>query len=310
MHIGNWSELTPDRPAVIDAPTGRVVSFRELDERSNQLAWYVRERGIGPGDHIAVLMTNRPEFFEVCWAAQRSGIYYTPVNWHLTEGETRYILADCRARIVVAGPEHGALAARATSEISGMTALVAGGRMAGVEDYEESIARMPVTALPDETEGFDMIYTSGTTGRPKGGTRPLPGLRPADPNHEQLALFELFAFERDMVYLTAGAPLYHAAPLRFSIGAHRFGGTCVVMSSFDPLECLGAVESYGVTHSQWVPTMFVRLLRATDIGHTRYDLSTHRVAIHAAAPCAPSVKYEMMNWWGPILHEYYGASEG
>src|SRR5262249_8894086 len=132
----------------------------------------------------------------------------------------------------------------------------------------------------------------------------------ADPNPEQLAFFELFAFERDMVYLTPRAPLYHAAPLHFSIGAHRFGGTCVVMSSFDPLECLGAVQSYGVTHSQWVPTMFVRLLRATDIGHTRYDLSTHRVAIHAAAPCAPSVKYEMMNWWGPILHEYYGASEG
>jgi long-chain acyl-CoA synthetase len=169
---------------------------------------------------------------------------------------------------------------------------------------------MPTYELEDETEGVEMIYTSGTTGQPKGGRRPLPNIHPGDESLKLSKLFNRFDMSQESVYLSPGAPLYHAAPLRFCMSQHRLGATAVVMERFDPVVALRSIERSSVTHSQWVPTMFVRMLRLPEEERNGFDLSTHRVAIHGAAPCPRPIKEAMLEWWGPIIHEYYGASEG
>jgi len=311
MYPGTVARRTPDKPAVIMAATGETLSYRQLDERSNQFAHLLRHRGLGRGDHVAVLLDNHVRYLEVCWGAQRAGQYYTPVNWHLTTSEVEYIVRDSGARVLVAGARflpvlHDILAAGTGPD----TVLLLDGSAPGTESYEQVVGAMPSTPIPDECEGFDMIYSSGTTGRPKGGSRALLETHPTQDDPRKVAFFELFGLGSETTYLMPGAPLYHGAPLRFTMGVHRLGGTNVIMDRFDPLEALAAIERHGVTHSQWVPTMFVRLLRLSAEERARFDLSSHCLAIHAAAPCPPTVKEEMMEWWGPILCEYYGASEG
>jgi long-chain acyl-CoA synthetase len=309
MYPGNWAKTHPDKLAVIVPESGRELTYRELNNRSTQLAHFFRMCGMDVGSTAAILVGDPLESLVVFWAAHRAGLFYTPVNWHLTPGEIDYILDDSGARMLVVDATHE----RAGFELAtrrGIQLLNLGGIAPGGALTEEVLAAMPTYELDDETEGVEMIYTSGTTGQPKGGRRPLPNIHPGDESIKLSKLFNRFDMSQQSVYLSPGAPLYHAAPLRFCMSQHRLGATAVVMERFDPLMALTSIERFSVTHSQWVPTMFVRMLRLPSAKRNGFDLSSHRVAIHGAAPCPRPIKEAMLEWWGPIIHEYYGASEG
>jgi long-chain acyl-CoA synthetase len=310
MYPGTIARAHPDRPAVVMATSGEVVTFRQLDERSNQLAHLLRALGLRRGDHIALFMENQPRFLEVVWAALRSGLYVTAVNSHLTAEETAYIVDDCEAKVFVTSAALAPVAAELdpASIPRVHTRLMADATIDGYESYEAAVAAHPTTPIDDESMGATMLYSSGTTGRPKGVLRPLPDGVPSEHDPRLLAGAAVYGFRDGMVYLSP-APLYHAAPLAFCVLAHRVGGTVVVMERFDPLQALQLIERHRVTHSQWVPTMFVRLLRLSDEERAANDLSSHELAIHAAAPCPVPVKRQMIEWWGPILYEYYAGTE-
>ncbi|GAA1016749.1 acyl-CoA synthetase [Acrocarpospora pleiomorpha] len=306
MHPGAIAAATPDKPAVIMAGSGRVVTFRELDEESNRLAHLLRAAGLRPGDHIAFMLENHPLYLAIAWAAHRSGLYYTAISSRLQAGELAYILKNCQARAFISSKAMEAVAATVTGvELQ----LMLDGVAPGFASYEEATAAQPGTPIADECQGSDMLYSSGTTGRPKG-VKPALSLAPLDTPGPLMRLVSLlFAPTADSVYLSP-APLYHAAPLRYCLAFLRFGATVVVMERFDPEAALATIERYGVTHAQWVPTMFIKLLKLPAEARTRHDLSTLRCAIHAAAPCPVPVKEQMMEWWGPIVHEYYAGTEG
>jgi long-chain acyl-CoA synthetase len=311
MYPGTHVETMAEKPAVVMAGSGRTVTYGELNDESIRFAKVLRSAGLERGDRIAILMDNDPRYLTVCWAAQRSGLVYVPVNWHLTAGEMQYIVDNSGARALVVNAACAAPALDLRGSASVRVGLAVGGHVDGYEDFDGAIASQSGDVLEDEIEGADMIYSSGTTGFPKGGARPLSDRHPADFPQDGLdRFFGRFGFDRNSRYLTPGAPMYHAAPLRFSMAVTRFGGTNVIMERFDPADALAAIERDEVTHSQWVPTMFVRLLRLPEEVRDRFDLSSHRTAIHAAAPCPVAVKEQMMAWWGPIVHEYYGGSEG
>ena len=311
MYPGTIAAQHPDRPAIVMGTSGEAVTYRELDERSNRLAHLLRTAGLGEGDHVALLMENHPRFLEVVWAALRSGLYITTINSHLTAEEVTYIVGDCGARALVTSAALAPVAAEldwdAVEEVQ--TRLVVGCQLAGFERYEDAVAAFPSHPLTVESTGATMLYSSGTTGRPKGVLRPLPGTKPWEEDARLAGTSQVYGFRDGMVYLSP-APMYHAAPLAFSVLAQRFGGTVVMMEHFDPARALTLIEQHRVTHSQWVPTMFVRLLRLPEEERRAHDLSSHEVAIHAAAPCPVPVKRGMIEWWGPILHEYYAGTEG
>ncbi|POM23404.1 Long-chain-fatty-acid--CoA ligase [Actinomadura rubteroloni] len=310
MDLGQIAARTPGRPAVVMAGSGRVVTYRELDEESNRLARLFHAAGLRPGDHIALLLENHPLFLAVTWAAQRSGLYYTAVGTRLGADEAAYIVDDCGALAFVTSAALAGVAAPAAERAPRVRLrLMLDGTAPGFASYEESTAAFPPLPLDRELEGADMLYSSGTTGRPKGVKPPLPDVPFGTPGPLYQLVSLLFPPGEDAVYLSP-APLYHAAPLRYSMAFQRFGATVVVQEKFDPEASLAAVERYGVTHSQWVPTMFVRMLKLPEDVRTRYDVSTLRYAIHAAAPCPVPVKRRMLEWWGPILHEYYAGTEG
>ncbi|WP_395108910.1 acyl-CoA synthetase [Actinomadura sp. SCN-SB] len=310
MHPGQIAEQAPGKPAVIMAGSGRVITYRELDEESNRLAHLLRAQGLRPGDHIAFMLENHPLFLPIAWAAQRSGLYYTAISSRLQPEELAYIVDNCEAKVFITSH---ALARTAVS-IAERTPnvrlrLMVDGAAPGFLPYEQEVARQPVTPIADECEGGDMLYSSGTTGRPKGVKPPLSlaPLGEAGPLYQLISL--LFQPDGDSVYLSP-APLYHAAPLRYCLTFQRIGATIVVMEKFDAEGALAAIEKYKVTHSQWVPTMFIRMLKLPEETRARYDLSSLRCAVHAAAPCPVPVKEQMIDWWGPILHEYYAGTEG
>ncbi len=311
MYPGDYAESTPDKPAIIMGSSGEVVSFAEINARANRLARLLRESGLGKGDHIALFMENQPRFMEVVLAALRSGLYVTAINSFLTAPEVAYIVNDCGARALVTSAAKAPIVAdlageHATPEIH--TRLMVDGISHGFDAYEPAIDAFSGERLPDETMGATMLYSSGTTGRPKGVLGPLPETTPSE-NQSAAALSVLFGFEQEMTYLSP-APLYHAAPLAFSSGTLSLGGTVVVMERFEPRNALSHIERYGVTHSQWVPTMFSRMLKLPEEDRRAHDLASHRIAIHAAAPCPVPVKRAMIDWWGPILLEYYAGTEG
>jgi fatty-acyl-CoA synthase len=304
--------MTPDKPAVIHGGTGAALTYRELDERSNRLAQYLYALGLRRGDHIAVLLENNMRYFELCWAALRSGLVLTAVNRFLTAGEAAYIIEDCGAQVVVSSYAMRELAAELTERIPTCTVrLMVDGTIGGWSSYEEAIARSPTERLAEQWLGTFMLYTSGTTGRPKGVVRSHPDCKIT----EEIALLARsvmirhYGFRPESIYLST-APLYHAAPLNYAISTQFHGGTVVLMQKFDAFEALSLIERYRVTHSQWVPTMFIRMLKLEPQERHRFDLSSHKVAIHAAAPCPVEVKRQMIEWWGPIVQEYYGGSEG
>jgi fatty-acyl-CoA synthase len=289
--------------------SGETLTYGELDERSNRLARLMWDAGLRRGDHVALFMENHPRYFEVYWAAIRSGLYLTTVNRYLSSEEAAYIVDDCGARVLVTSAALGEVAEQMLPRIPGCDLrLMADGTRDGYDAYEEATAAFPARALDEQPRGDTMLYSSGTTGRPRGIWRPLPDGMIDDPNPLPALLGGLFAMTEETIYLSP-APLYHSAPLGFSATVQSLGGTVVVMEKFDAQEALRCIEAYRVTHSQWVPTMFTRILKLPDDERAGCDLSSHRVAIHAAAPCPPGVKREMIEWWGPILIEYYGGTE-
>lgn len=308
MYPGLRAKETPDKAAIVMAGSRETVTYRQLDEGSNRLAQYFRHLGLRRGDGIALFLENHPRFFEVCWAAQRSGLYYTAISSKLTAPEVEYIVNDCGARVFISSHALAAVAAALTIPAV-ESRLMLDGAVPGYAAYEDVVAAQPAEPIPDEEEGQDMLYSSGTTGRPKGVRPNLTGRPAGTPPALVRLLTALYEMNADTVYLSP-APLYHAAPLRFNMTVQRLGGTCVVMEHFDAAGALALIERYGVTHSQWVPTMFVRMLRLPPDVREAHDLSTLRCAIHAAAPCPVPVKEQMIEAWGPILHEYYGGTEG
>ncbi|MFD4405391.1 acyl-CoA synthetase [Nocardia sp. NPDC058499] len=312
MYPGAHVDRFPDKPAVILAETGETLTYRELENNSVRLARHLHEAGLRKGDHLALLSGNDPKVYEVYWAALRSGLYITAVNRHLSPSEISYIVNDCGARALIASAGLREAAEKIIEETPGVEIRLAfGGEVEGHGSYEEALAGTSAEPLADQPRGADMLYSSGTTGRPKGIKHPLPDRQVGDPPGDTYtAVFgPLYGFDTETVYLSP-APLYHAAPLRFGGVVHALGGTLVVLERFDAEEALAAIERYRVTHSQWVPTMFVRMLKLDEAVRARYDVSSLRVAVHAAAPCPVEVKQKMIDWWGPVLHEYYASTEG
>jgi len=308
MHPGIHAAATPDKPAFVMCASGRSASYRELDEASNRVAHLLRRHGLRRGDGVAIFMENNPRYFELCWGAQRAGLYYTCISSHLTAGEVDYIVADCGAKAVFSSQAMAAVAADLTLPGVGLR-LMADGTVPGFEPYEAALAGLPAGPIADESEGADMLYSSGTTGRPKGVRVPLPEEPFGTPTRLVGLLQRFYGFDAASRYLSP-APLYHAAPLRFTLAAQRLGATAFVMERFDAEAALAAIQRHRITHSQWVPTMFVRLLKLPAAVRAAYDVSSLQVAIHAAAPCPVEVKARMIDWWGPVLHEYYAGTEG
>ena len=310
MYPGKWAELCPDKAAVINSVTGQQTTFRELNDRSNQLAQLFWDKGLRRGDHVALFVENDIHFYDVVWATQRSGLYLTTVNRYLTAEEAGYIVNDCGAQVTVGSSYLGDVAADMPRYAPNChTWLALNGAVEGYEDYHTAIQRYPAEPLAEEPLGSFMLYSSGTTGRPKGIKRPLADASVGDEAAGIGALQKLlWGFGEDTVYLSP-APLYHSAPASFSTMAQALGGTVVMMPRFDAVQALEAIERFRVTHSQWVPTMFTRMLKLPPQERSGFDLSSHQVAIHAAAPCPEGVKRQMLDWWGPVLYEYYAGTE-
>lgn len=311
MYPGVHAQTDPDKPAIIVGGTGETTTYGQLDDRSLRLAHILIEAGLRRGDHIAMVTDNRPQAFEVYWAALRSGLYVTAVNWHLAVDEAAYILNDCEATALIVSATVADLAAKIVPHAPRASLRLAfGGPVEGFESYEDALAVASGEPLADQPRGADMLYSSGTTGRPKGVMAALPGAQVDDPGDPLLAFVTgAFGIDADTIYLSP-APVYHAAPLRFCGGVNAVGGTVILLERFDPVAALAAIDAYRVTHSQWVPTMFIRMLKMSDEERSGFEGSSHKVAIHAAAPCPTDVKAAMIAWWGPILIEYYGGTEG
>jgi long-chain acyl-CoA synthetase len=307
---GTIAALDPDRPAVVMGASGDVVTYGQLNDGSIRLARLLRESGLRRGDHFAVMMENHPRYCEVVWAAMRSGLYVTAINSHLTPSEAAFIIDDCEAKVLVTSAARAEVAqAMVTDTPRVLRRLMLDGEISGHESYETATAAYSAEPLDNEERGTVMLYSSGTTGRPKGVKFPLPA-GDASLGEAEIAAYnqELYGFRDGMVYLSP-APLYHAAPLRVTLAVQSLGGTVVVMERFDPEQALRLIARERVTHSQWVPTMFVRMLKLPVAARAHWDLSSHEVAIHAAAPCSIETKEQMIAWWGPILEEYYAGTE-
>ncbi|MBR1148241.1 acyl-CoA synthetase [Bradyrhizobium sp. AUGA SZCCT0431] len=310
-HPSIYARTHPNKIAYQMAGTGKAITYRELDELSNQGAHLFRALGLKAGDHIAFLMENRLAFMEICWAAQRAGLYYTAISRYLTEDEIAYIIKDCGAKVFITTPK---CAEKVQGLIKGEPGeplfFMVDEPQAGFRSWDKEAIAQQTTPIADEVAGYDMLYSSGTTGRPKGIKKAFEGNKIDVPNQFLKVLCgDMCGMNADSIYLSP-APLYHAAPLRFNMMATILGGTSIIMESFDAEEFLKLVEKYKATQSQLVPTMFVRMLKLPEEVRTRYDVSTLKVAIHAAAPCPIDVKAKMIEWWGPILIEYYAGSEG
>jgi len=307
MYPGRHARTHPGKPAVIMAGSGEVVTYAELDERSNRLARVFYAAGLRRGDHVALLAENHPRYYEVYWAAIRSGLYFTAVNRHLTPEETEYIVGDCGARVFVSSRTMADTAKDVASPDA--LRLMFDGTVPGFESYEDALAAAPAAPLARQPRGIPMLYSSGTTGRPKGIEQPLPDVDVDDANNPMaIGMAATYGFDEHTVYLSP-APLYHSAPLAYSAGTQALGGTVIVLERFDAEAALAAIDRYRVTHSQWVPTMFVRMLRLPEEIKAKYDLSSLKIAIHAAAPCPVEVKRAMIEWWGPVIREYYASTE-
>ena len=310
MHPILHAQSRPDHPAIIMANSGHTVTYGELDKDANRFSQLLRARGFAPDDAFAVLLENTHHYFTLVWGSQRAGTLLVPISSRLTVPEIAYILKDSGSKLLITSRAFDDILDDLRKETDGIEMLVVGGE--GDEDFEAALAAHSDAPISDQRAGLNMLYSSGTTGRPKG-IRPAP---PEDPDPKAMIPFVALATmgagmpsDGSMVYLSP-APLYHAAPLAWCSSAQRLGATIVIMEKFDPESALCAIEKYKVTDSQWVPTHFVRMLKLDPAIRTKYDLSSHQRALHAAAPCPVPIKREMIEWWGPIINEYYAGSEG
>jgi long-chain acyl-CoA synthetase len=307
MHPYRHAQATPGKPAIVVAETGEAISYRQLDDRSNQAAQLYRAQGLKPGDKIALFLENTPDYFALVWGAQRSGLYFVCISSKLTAPEVDYILADSGAKLLIAGASLSGVAAALTTQLKRFSH---GGEIAGFQAVEAALDAQPAARIPDETAGQAMLYSSGTTGRPKGILRP-PSPDPAIDHVVPLVMVAnlVFGIGPDSVYLST-APLYHAAPLGWTMCVHILGGTVVLMHHFEPEAALANIERYRCNAGQFVPTHFVRMLKLPEEVRARYDVSSLKTALHAAAPCPVPVKRAMIDWWGPVIDEYYAGTEG
>jgi long-chain acyl-CoA synthetase len=301
----------PDKPAIIMASSGESVSFGEYEARANRVAHLLRDAGLRRGDHIAVFMENSPQVLEIEGGAERAGLYYSLINTYLGAEEVAYVVANSQAKVLFSSAAKRDVAQAATARCPGLRRMLMSGPgplPAGWESYDAVVAASPATPIPDESLGAAMLYSSGTTGQPKGILRELPAGGPDEPLPVMAFVRGMFGFREGMTYLNP-APLYHAAPQASVAAALRLGCTAIVMEHFDPGQWLALVERYRVTHCQMVPVMFNRLLRLPGEVRARYDTSSLECIVHAAAPCPVHVKQAMIDWLGPIINEYYGATE-
>jgi acyl-CoA synthetase (AMP-forming)/AMP-acid ligase II len=307
FHPAVHAQHDPGRPAIIDAESGRVTTYADLDALSNQIAQLVRSHGLQIGDTVAICLDNHPMYLPLAWGIERAGLIYVPVSYRLTVPEVAYILEDSGAKLLFGFEGLADVLNQLLVQVPGVTQLRFSA--AGTGSLEAAIEAMPAQPIADQRQGTEMLYSSGTTGRPKGvsiGLPVNPGIDGPHPMAEMNRL--LFNHGPHTVYLSP-APMYHAAPLRFCMATHRLGGTVVVMPKFDPEVALAAIAKYRVTDSQWVPTHFIRLLALPEEIRTKYDLSSLKTAVHSAAPCPVPVKRAMIDWWGTAIMEYYASSE-
>jgi long-chain acyl-CoA synthetase len=312
MYPGQHAVACPDQPAIVMARSGETVSFGELEARSNRLAHLLRAAGLKRLDHFAIFMENHLRYIECCAAGERSGLYYTCINSFLTAGEVAYVVNNSLSRVLIASEEKReiALAAMADCPNVELCLIVDGpGHGARVRNLDRATAEFPATPIADESLGGAMLYSSGTTGKPKGVLRLTPDQPPGQMLPIGIILSKIWRIRAGQIYLSP-APLYHAAPLVGVAQTIRHGGTVIVMERFNEEHFLELVEKHRVTYAQLVPTMFSRMLKLPDAVRRRYDLSSLEVALHGAAPCPAPVKKGMIDWWGPIMLEYYGATEG
>jgi len=312
LHPSIHAKSHPDKAAYIMGGTGETVTYGELDARSNQGAHLFRSIGVEAGDAIALFIDNSPRYYEVLWAAQRSGLRFTAISSKLTAGEVEYIVKDCQAKALIVGRGVADVALQVDPLVPGVKLFMVDGAEGPYASFEEERLKFPVTPIADESAGGAMLYSSGTTGRPKGVKRagPAAGPQPIDaPNGLAMMGQALYKWTPDSIYLSP-APLYHAAPLGWSMAVQALGGTVILMERFDAEDALSLIEKYKVTTAQWVPTHFVRMLKLPEDVRKTYDLSSLTQVFHAAAPCPVPVKEQMIAWWGPIISEYYAGTEG
>ncbi len=310
MHPRHFADVQPNRTAAHFPAANVTLSYDALESAANRGARQLLELGLRRGDAIALLIENEAAFFEVYWAAQRIGLYITPLSTRLQASEIAFILGDSAARVLVSSFSLTTRAREACSMLGeGAPDLFCVGEGGALADsWEASLSAFPDTPAHDESSGRAMVYSSGTTGRPKGVKMPLPDFRIDQPDPAAVAFGRRYDLGEDTVYLSP-APLYHTAPLFYCTSVQRLGGSVIVLDKFDPEAFLEAIEQYRVTFTQVVPTMLVRLMKLPEQTRRRYDLSSLRQLVHAAAPCPVAVKQAVIDWLGPIVSEYYGGSE-
>jgi long-chain acyl-CoA synthetase len=310
LHPCIHAAADPAKPALIMAGSGEIVTYGELDRRSNQGAHLWRSLGLRPGDVVAVFLDNHPRYLEIAWSAQRSGLVFVCISSRLTAAEAAYIVSDSGAKAVVTSRAVIETAGDLASLLPDLTFFTIGDSAGEMRSWDAEGAALPDTSIADERAGGDMLYSSGTTGRPKGLRGELPANGDiAAPTTQCAFASQLFGTSAESIYLSP-APIYHSAPLRWCMTVQRLGGTVVLMEKFEPEAFLAAVERWRVTQAQCVPTHFVRLLKLPLALRESYDLSSLTVVIHAAAPCPVPIKQGMIDWLGPILWEYYASTEG
>ncbi len=310
LHPIVHAQTRPDQAAVVMAGSGKTMTYGQMDSQANRFAQLLRARGLSPNDAFAVLLENRIEYFTIIWGSQRAGTLLVPISTRLTGPEISYIVRDSEAKLLITSGAFDEAMVQIRADCPDLDILVMDSGDA--EDFATALAAQSADPIDDQTAGMVMLYSSGTTGQPKG-IRPAP---PEDPDPQApnplMALAMMGAgmpADGSMIYLSP-APLYHAAPIGWCSTVHRLGGTIVVMEKFEPEAALQAIETHKITDSQWVPTHFVRFLKLEPELREKYDLSSHQRALHAAAPCPVPIKQEMIEWWGPIVNEYYAGSEG
>jgi len=315
MYAGAHVVSHAERPVFIMAESGESVTYAQFEQRTNRLAHLLRSIGLSPYSHYAIFMENNAHYLEACGAGARAGLYYTCVNSYLLADELAYIVNNSESQVLITSQSRLDVAREALTQCPNVhLCLVVDGTISGsvdeprIRSYAQAVAGHPARPLADEFRGAAMLYSSGTTGRPKGILRAVPKMPPSERLPLQEFLLDLWQYRADMIYLSP-APLYHSAPQSAVSLAIEMGGTVIIMERFDPERYLQLVEQYRVTHSQLVPTMFNRLLKLPEDTRAGFDLSSLEFAVHAAAPCPVQIKEQMIDWWGPIIHEYYGATE-